>query len=62
VTALVNPNGYVERWLEPFREGFAVRNVELPNGSLTFYTRHGDWLGWASGLVVLGAFILRRRA
>jgi apolipoprotein N-acyltransferase len=62
VTALVNPNGFVERWLEPFREGFAVRTVELRDGPLTFYTRHGDWLAWVCGAAVLVAFIVRRKA
>lgn len=51
VTCLVHPNGSVDRWLEPLREGFAVRTVELRPISPTFYTRYGDWLGWVCSVV-----------
>ena len=31
-------------------------------GRTTFYTRHGDWFVWVSlGLVLIGAFLLKRR-
>lgn len=61
VTGLVRPSGHVERWLEPHREGFAVKTVPLTASPLTFYTRHGDWLAWPCVGAVLLASIVRRR-
>lgn len=61
VTALVRPNGSVERWLEPHREGFAVKAVEVREAPLTFYTRNGDWVAWLSAALTLGALVRLRR-
>lgn len=61
VTGVVLPTGHVDRWLEPHREGFAVRGVALAAAPLTFYARHGDWLAWPCVLATLGALIARRR-
>jgi len=61
VTGLVLPSGHVERWLEPHREGFAVRAVAVANAPATFYTRHGDWFAWPCLAVALGAMLVRRR-
>ncbi len=61
VTALVRPTGHVERWLEPHREGFAVRGVPLADGPQTFYTQRGDWLAWLCAAVSVGAVTFRRR-
>jgi apolipoprotein N-acyltransferase len=55
VTCLVQPNGQVDRWIEPFRQGFAARPVEIRDTPLTFYVRYGDWLAWLSAGVTLGA-------
>jgi apolipoprotein N-acyltransferase len=61
VTSLVRPSGYVDRWLESHREGFAVKTVSIPAAPPTFYTRHGDWIAWACTAATLGALIVRRR-
>ena len=52
ITASVEPSGRIDRWLAPFQQGFAVRELSVPQNSpqntpqknQTFYTRHGDWL------------------
>ncbi|MEQ1860880.1 MAG: apolipoprotein N-acyltransferase [Chthoniobacteraceae bacterium] len=49
VTALVRPTGHVDRWLEPHREGFTARPLELRATPSTFYSRFGDWMGWLCG-------------
>jgi len=61
ITALVQPSGHVERWLEPHREGFAFKNVVVPKAPLTFYSRHGDWLAWPCVVAMLGALFGFRR-
>ena len=44
VSGSVDIKGRVERWLPPFRDGFASREVRVPlHGRQTFYTGHGDW-------------------
>ncbi len=61
VTALVQPTGNVERWLEPHRESMVFKSVRIPNAPTTFYTRHGDWIVWPSLAAVGGLVVLRRR-
>ena len=43
VTASVDSFGRVDRWLEPFTEGIATRQIKIPLVlTETFYTRHGE--------------------
>ena len=43
VTASVDSFGRVDRWLEPFTEGIATRQIKIPLMlPETFYTRHGE--------------------
>ncbi len=43
VTASVDIHGRVDRWLEPFTQGAATRQLKIPNKPReTFYTRHGE--------------------
>lgn len=64
ITALVQANGSVDRWIQPHTEGFAVKAVEFPKAKtpLTFYTRYGDWVGWMSALATLAFCGWRRGA
>jgi apolipoprotein N-acyltransferase len=44
ITASVDRNGRVDRWLKPFEQGFAVREIAVATQApLTFYSQHGDW-------------------
>ncbi len=44
ITASIDRNGRVDRWLKPFEQGFAMREIAVPSqATLTFYSRHGDW-------------------
>lgn len=65
VTCLVEPNGKVQRWIEPFQEGFAFRPIEIRNRPKTFYMRWGDWIAWVSmiamGVALLRQVVVRRR-
>jgi apolipoprotein N-acyltransferase len=65
VTCAIDPYGRVDRWLPPFERGFVAREIAIPAAqTVTFYTRHGDWLplmcaiGSAVSLLVR---ILRRK-
>lgn len=63
VTCLVLPSGHIERWLPPFQQGFAAREVRVATKARqTFYTRHGDWLTAVSAAIVLLAGTLAWRA
>ena len=65
VTCGVDIHGHVDHWINPFEEGFSVRDVSVPvNSTLTFYTRHGDWFTALSAGVALLAIAgaVRRRA
>ena len=43
ITASVDSFGRVDRWLEPFTEGVAMREIKVPLVLReTFYTRHGE--------------------
>lgn len=58
VTCAVDAYGRVDRWLRPFQQGFAARDVHVPTaGPLTFYTRHGDWLSHLSMLATAGVLV-----
>jgi apolipoprotein N-acyltransferase len=59
VTAEVLPSGQVDRWLPPFQQGFAAREVRVPvHPRTTFYTRHGDWLSDVAMVITVAAFLL----
>jgi apolipoprotein N-acyltransferase len=69
ITASVDSFGRVDRWLEPFTEHFAKREMQIPlSPPLTFYTRHGELFSVACAamvaLLVLAAALRRltRRA
>jgi len=63
VTCEVLPTGYIERWLPPFQQGFAVREIRAPQDArVTFYTQHGDWLSHiAIALTLLAALSITAR-
>lgn len=56
VTCLIDRDGRVNRGqLQLFEQGFARFPIAVPKQpELTFYTRHGDWVGHWSSVVVLG--------
>lgn len=63
VTCLVQPSGYIERWLPPFQQGFAAREVRVAtHARMTFYTRYGDWITKVAVLIVLSTGALAWRA
>lgn len=55
MTGYVDSMGRWTEWLPPFTEGFKLDEISIPTGgTLTFYTRHGDWFAYLSaGLSVL---------
>jgi apolipoprotein N-acyltransferase len=59
VTGFVLPTGRFDRWLPPFKQGFAAHEVEIPvRPRTTFYTQHGDWLSVVAMIVTaLTAFV-----
>ncbi len=58
VTCAVDRTGRVDRWLEPFQQGFAVREVTVPVGaSATFFTRHGDLLSPTAAFITALALV-----
>ncbi len=63
VSCSVSPTGNVDRWIHPFSQGIAVREILVPDTPpLTFYSRHGDWWAYGCGVgSVLGCLFLRRR-
>ena len=57
VTCAIAPNGHIDRWLPPFTQGFAAREIAVPmHPRVTFYTRHGEWFCLLAALIALGAF------
>lgn len=62
ITASVDRFGNEDRWLEPFTEGGARREMKIPLATpLTFYTRHGEVFSVACSALVaftllIGAF------
>ncbi len=65
ITASVDSFGRVERWMEPFTEGWKMQPVSVPiELRETFYTRHGEVFSIASGvlsLLVIAMTIASRR-
>ena len=64
VTCSIDRNGRLDRWLQPFQQGFAVRQLNVPaHPALTFYTRHGEWLAHLAAVLTLlvTAFRLAKR-
>lgn len=58
VTCSIDRNGRVDQWLRPFQQGFAARTVDVPaKPTLTFYTRHGEWLAHLAAVVTVLASI-----
>lgn len=59
VTGAVSPLGRIDRWLPPFKQGFAAHEIDVPSRPrTTFYTQHGDWLSIVAMIVTaLTAFI-----
>ena len=62
VTAVVQPTGKVELWIQPHTQGGAVKSVPFLKGPLTFYTRYGEWFIWSCFGPTLAALALRIRA
>lgn len=67
VTGVIAPTGHVDRWLPPFEQGFAAREVQVPTaGRITIYAVYGDWLSkvamGVTGLIVVGTVVLRRES
>ncbi len=66
ITASVDPYGRVDRWIEPFSMGIAVRQLSVPlRTTETFYTRHGEVFSVAcAALTVLSLAVrfARRRS
>jgi apolipoprotein N-acyltransferase len=64
ITASVDSFGRVDRWLEPFTDKFAMREMRIPLVMPeTFYTRHGEVFSIACAIVVavLGAVVAAMR-
>ena len=62
VTCDVDRTGRVNRWLDKFEEGFAVREISVQtNPGTTFFTRYGDFLSPASALVVIAGCLKAAR-
>jgi len=62
VTCAVSPTGHLDRWLPPFQQGFAAREIRIPvQPRVTFYTRHGDWLCTVGAAITLLAAALAWR-
>ena len=59
ITASVDSFGRVDRWLDPFTENFAKREMKIPlDLTETFYTRHGELFSVVcAGLVALGVML-----
>jgi apolipoprotein N-acyltransferase len=59
-TAAIDPNGRILAMAEAFTESFLVAEVPVLARPLTFYTRHGDYLGkilsWTAFLVLISGF------
>ena len=60
VTCSIDRNGRVDQWLRPFQQGFATRQLSIPaHPTLTFYTRHGEWLAHLAAFITVVAMIRR---
>ena len=58
MTASVDRNGRVDRWLKPFEQGFAVREIAVATQApLTFYSQHGDWFSVLCSLFCAGTLV-----
>ncbi len=54
MTGSVDPLGRFRSWVPPFREGIGSGVVPVPVApTLTFYTRHGDWVAHLSAALCL---------
>lgn len=66
VTAFVDAFGRVERWMEPFTQGAATREIVVPEpAGTTFYTRNGEVFSAGCAMLVgavVGLRFARRRA
>lgn len=47
VTAFIDARGKVVSLMQPFTKGVLIGPLQ-PREDITFYTRHGDWIGWMS--------------
>jgi apolipoprotein N-acyltransferase len=61
VTALVQPTGLVEQWIQPHTQGGSIKPVTFVSAPITFYTRHGDWFIWMCFAPPAIAVVLRVR-
>lgn len=62
MTTVIDPNGRMQGILEPFTEGYMVRDVPVYTAGTTLYTRWGDWAAWAAvvlSVLALGWGIIR---
>ena len=59
VTCLVEPNGKVDRWIDPHQEGVVSRLIQIRDRSPTFYMRWGDWIAWVSLIATLAVTVRR---
>ena len=66
ITASVDSFGRVERWLEPFSEGWTMQPVSVPTELReTFYTRHGEVFSVvcaALSVIIFALITVSRRA
>jgi apolipoprotein N-acyltransferase len=62
MTTVIDPNGRMQGILEPFTEGYMVREVPVYTAGTTLYTRWGDWAAWSAlvlSVLALGWGIIR---
>jgi apolipoprotein N-acyltransferase len=61
----IDRSGRTALWIPPFVRGFAARPIAVPvNPTLTFYTRHGEWLAHLAALatlIAIGRRLLARK-
>ena len=61
-TCSIDARGHVDRWLPLFQQGFAAREIRIPeHAALTFYTRHGEWLAHAAAILTALAILRAQR-
>ncbi len=59
ITASVDSFGRVDRWMEPFTEGWKIQPVSVPvELRETFYTRHGEAFSAACGVLSLLVIVI----
>jgi apolipoprotein N-acyltransferase len=57
-TVYIDATGQIQPGaVEPYREGYVIASVPLPENSLTIYTRWGDWFPIAA-LIFVSAFLI----